>query len=139
MPAILDPPRPAVAGLPAYRELVDEGSALDARMKRDALRMAEIKTVLVEKGPGEYWGSTSSGARALVIFPAPKIAPKPELIPDVEKAIGKPAFNALFERVILWKPVKSCRDVALRVLSGAKLKKFLDLAEADCPAQVRFS
>src|SRR5437762_6723510 len=90
--------------------LVDEGAALDARMKKDALRIAEIKTVLVEKGPGEYFGS--KGGRALLIFPAPRIAPKPEDVPDVEKAVGKSAFNMLFDQVIIWKPVKSCRDVA---------------------------
>jgi hypothetical protein len=116
--------------------LVDEGAALDARMKRDALRMAEIKTFLVEKGPGEYFGT--KGDRALVIYPAARIAPKPEIIPDVEKAIGKPAFGTLFERVVLWKPVKSCRDVAVRILAPAKLKKFFELAESESPAQVRF-
>jgi len=120
-----------------HAKLVDEGAALDARMKLDALRMAEIKTALVEAGPGEYYG-TRPDARALVIFPAPKIAPKPEMIPDIEKVIGKPALAALFNRVVIWKPVKACRDIATHVLAGAKLKKFLELAEADCPAQVRF-
>jgi hypothetical protein len=116
--------------------IVDEGAALDAQMKRDALRMAEIKTALVEKGPGEYFGT--KGDRALVIYPAARIAPKPEIIEDVRKAIGNPAFGTLFERVILWKPVKSCRDVATRILPTTKLKKFFQLAESESPAQVRF-
>jgi hypothetical protein len=121
---------------PPTEALVDEGAALDARMKRDALRMAEIKTFLVEHGPGEYFGT--KGGRALVIFPAPRIAPKAEIIPEMEKAIGKPAFNMLFERTVVYKAVKSCRDVASRILAGAKLKRFFELAETDSPAQVRF-
>ena len=117
--------------------LVDEGAALDLRMKRDVVRMAEIKTALVEKGPGEYYG-TRSDARALVIYPSRKIAPKPEAIEDIQAAIGKTAFGTLFDRVIIWKPAKACREIAQRVLKGAKLKKFFELAEAECPAQVRF-
>jgi hypothetical protein len=124
---------PEVEALPV---LVDEGAALDARMKRDALRMAEIKTALVEKGPGEYFGT--KGDRALVIYPVPRIAPKPEVIPDIQKAIGKPNFSILFDRAIIWKPVKSCRDVAARILIPATLTKFFQLAESESPAQVRF-
>jgi hypothetical protein len=118
--------------------LVDEGAALDARMKRDALRMAEIKTFLVEKGPGEYIGT--KGDRALVIYPAPRIAQLKDHDQSaaIYLALGKSNFAALFEKVILWKPVKSCRDVAARILAPAKLKKFFELAEADSPAQVRF-
>jgi len=133
MPATLEKP----ARASAIAEIVDEGATLDARMKRDQVRMAEIKTILVKKGPGEYFGSNGRD-RALVIYPVARIAPKPEAIEQLENAIGKPAFGTLFERVVLWKPVKSCRDVAARILAPAKLKKFLDLAESDSPTQVRF-
>lgn len=117
-------------------ELVDEGAALNERMKLDALRMAEIKTALIEKGPGEYLGT--NGAQVLVIFPAARIAPKPDAIPDISRALGPQFFGTLFDKIVSWKPAKSCRDIAERTLPPAKLKTFLELAEVDSPAQVRF-
>jgi hypothetical protein len=121
----------------ALVELVDEGAALDARMKIDQVRMAEIKTALIEKGPGEYFGSNGR-ARALVIFPAPRIVPKPQSIPALEKFLTKPIFQTLFKSTTIWKPVKSCRDVAAAILPKSVFSKFRTLAETDSPAQVRF-
>jgi hypothetical protein len=119
-------------------DLVDAGAVINARIKRDELALAEIKTKLIDKGQGEYFGANKAN-RALVIFPIAKIAPDQKQLPEVRSAIGKDAFQVLFDRFVLWKPVKSCRDVAVRVLSPSKLKAFLEIAEVDCPAQVRFS
>ena len=121
----------------ATQSLVDEYAGLYPQLKAMELRSAEIKTALIEKGPAEY--VSADGHVVTVIFPAPRIAPKPDQIAQIEKAIGKPAFGQLFDRVIVWKPAKSCRDVAQRILKGATLKKFFDLAETDSPAQVRIS
>jgi hypothetical protein len=116
---------------------VDYSIELDARMKQDAVQMLEIKTLYVEAGVNEYMGS--DGTKVAVIFPRPKIAPAAEDLAKIEQAIGKTAFGQLFDRVVIWKAVQSCRDVASRILKGVKLQKFFELAEKECPAQVRFT
>lgn len=131
------PPPPEIASI---SDLVTEGWKLDAQIKRDVERLKQIKAALVKAGAGRYPGLR--GGEALVILPTAKIElPRDEAVVGElrEKVLGKENFATLFERVVKWQPVKSCRAVAERVLTLPKLRKFLVLCEVECPAQVRFS
>jgi hypothetical protein len=124
-------------------KLVDEGAALDARLKRDSLALAEIKLKLVAHAAKEEMTEASvpllgSKSRCLVIYPAPRIAPAADKIDVIRRKVGGDAFQTLFDRIVSWRPVKSCRDVANRVLSDSKLREFLELAEVESQPQVRF-
>jgi hypothetical protein len=121
-------------------ELVSEGWKLDARIKEESNRLREIKSILSKAGAGRYAGAI--GGEALVIFPGPRIetpADDQKLAELRSEILGDDDFKTLFERIVFWRPVKSCRDVAVRILTPQRLKKFLGICEVECPAQVRFS
>jgi hypothetical protein len=118
-------------------ELVDKGSALDARIKNDIEELKKIKAELIALGPGDYTGD--SGRRAKVIQPAAKITPPlGDKLDIVRNLMADEDFKSLFDRIVAWNPVKSCRDVAARILSPGQLKKFLGLCEKESAAYVLF-
>jgi hypothetical protein len=128
--AILEKPKT----LKIDQRFIDGSVALYERMKADELLMAETKTIYVEAGPAEYIPTIGNTVR--VIYPAPRIAilSKAEAA-VVSKLLGKDKFEMLYEPRETWVPVKGCRDVAARILPGAKAKK---IPTTDSPAQVRF-
>jgi hypothetical protein len=72
-----------------------------------------------------------------VIYPAPKIALQADKIDMIKERIGEENFRTLFERV--WKPVKSCRDIAARILTKPQFRQFLGLTEVESSAYIRIS
>jgi hypothetical protein len=135
-PLILERTGKSESGISSIPDLVSEGWILQNRINADTDRLKQIKGVLIKAGGGKHYGAR--GGEALVIFPSPKIAPPKDQLGAVQDALGKDDFTTLFEKIISWVPVKSCRDVAMRVLPTAKLKKFLALCEVECSPQVRF-
>lgn len=118
-------------------DLVDEGSALDLRIKADQTRLKDIKAELCKLAPGEYLGG--SGRRALVVQPSPGIKPPDEAIATVREMIGDEAvFKKLFERVNTWKAVKAFREVAIALMGAKKAPKVIELCEVEAEPYVLF-
>ena len=127
-------------GVERIPDLVSERCLLRARMKEDGKRCEEIDAVLFKSGAGRYTGLRDE--QLLVVFPGPGLeTPRDEkdlaaLRGDI---LGDADFKTLFERVVSWRPVKSCRDIAVRILTPMQLKKFLVACEVPSQPQVRFS
>ena len=74
-----------------------------------------------------------------MIFPDPKIQLQADKIELIRERIGDENFKKLVERVTTWKAVKSCRDVAARILSKVQFRQFLGLTEAESSPYIRIS
>lgn len=120
------------------RPLVRRGRDLDLEIKAKTDELKKIKQRLIAAGAGEHEGT--DGAKALVIFPSPKIAPAEENLGKVEKLIGPKRFTKLFDQVVSFRPVKAFREVLHALATDTTQEAdVLALCESESAAQVRFS
>lgn len=103
--------------------LVTNGHALKAQIKDLTAELKEIEAQLLEAGGGE----DPEGRKALVIESKPTVG-TPEDITQAQ-AIAGDCFGKLFEKTIVYKPVKSFADVAKALLPKAKAAKLVALCE----------
>jgi hypothetical protein len=116
--------------------LIDEGHALSYELSAKTKRFKEITGALCSLEAGNY--ESAAGKIACVIRPGPALKPKEAAIDATKKMLKEEHFKLLFDWKAIWKPVKNCRDVAARILTAAKLKKFLSLCEVESTPYVIF-
>jgi len=132
--------------------LVDEASSIESEilpMVPKIERLKEIKKLLAAEGEarpeehetgkkgGKLWIADSATNRATVTFPAAAIKPSEDAI-EASRKIAGVAFGKLFDRDVVYSPVKAFRDVAEKLLAPAKVKKLISLCEVPTAPRVTF-
>jgi hypothetical protein len=122
----------------ARAELVSRYVTVHRQLEQLEQERRELRDVLVQKGPGELRGT--NGEAIQVIYPDPKIAiPQDDKIDMIRERIGDENFRKLVERQVVYKAVKSCREVARRILSKVQFRQFLGFTEVECSPYIRVS
>jgi len=127
-------PRRSAKSIP---DLVSRYVVICAQQEALEKERCDLRDILVQKGKGALRGA--NGETIQVIYPDPKIQVQADKIELIKERIGEENFKTLIERVVTWKPVKSCRDVANRVLTKLQLRQFLGLTESECAPYIRIS
>lgn len=118
-------------------QLVTEG----ARAKRASEDFAQLQqdcaAELIRRcGPGEQSGD---GCKALIVHPAPAVKPDAGTIAALKTSLPQDKFGKLFERLVVFKPVKAFRAVAAAILTPAAAAKLFARVEVESKPYVKFS
>jgi hypothetical protein len=104
--------------------LVDRGSKLKSEIRLKQEELKEIDAKLIERGSGTYHGT--NGTTCTVVVPNPGIKPSEDDVRLAMEVAGDHA-SKLFDKTVLYKPVKSFREVATALLTKAKAAKLINI------------
>lgn len=129
--------------------LADEAGALDAEIKAKLARLVEIRELVLKeanlrpkehtagKKGGKHWIYDGTTTQIMVTFAGPSLAPTAEALKQISKIAGT-AFAKLFDKETVYSPVKGFRDIATAVLTPARARKVIALAEKANAPKVAF-